>query len=106
MEEAPWWVSEFEFTHENYQKAVEESERSKRAKIFRNTVALAKREHWKRSIEDMKSSIDAYRLIQEAAPQHSNITPSSPLRHEARFIADQSKRAIILRLSNIVFLGI
>lgn len=40
---APWWTPECKFAHLEYQEAVEESERNKLAKTFRNTVASAKR---------------------------------------------------------------
>lgn len=92
---APWWTPECKFAHIEYQEAAEESERVIRAKKFRSVVASAKREHWKRRIENMKSSNDAYKLMRWAAPRHPSFTP--PLRYEGRFIADQLERAVILR---------
>ncbi|POS82198.1 hypothetical protein EPUL_004820, partial [Erysiphe pulchra] len=75
--------------------AVEESVWATRAKTLRAVVASAKREHWKRKVEYIKSSRDVYKLMRWAAPQHASINP--PLRHEGRFIEDQGERAIILR---------
>ncbi|KHJ30457.1 putative eka-like protein [Erysiphe necator] len=92
---APWWTPECKFDHLEYHEAVKDEEHNLRARKFRKTVASAKKEHWKRRIEDMKSSRDAYKLMRWAAPQHSSNTP--PLRHEGRIIADQLERAITLR---------
>ncbi|POS82119.1 hypothetical protein EPUL_005750, partial [Erysiphe pulchra] len=61
---APWWTPECKFAHLEYKEAVKDAERNLRARKFRNTVASAKREHWKSRIEDLKSSRDAYKLMQ------------------------------------------
>ncbi|POS82700.1 hypothetical protein EPUL_003942 [Erysiphe pulchra] len=65
---APWWTPECKFAHLEYRDAVQESKRIKKAKTLRNTVASAKREHWKKKIEDSKSSKDAFKLMRWAAP--------------------------------------
>lgn len=92
---APWWTSECKSAHLDYREALDEPDRLTRTRTFRATVASAKREHWTRKIEDMKSSQDVFRLMRWAAPQNTNITP--PLRHEGKFISDHTERALVLR---------
>ncbi|POS86106.1 hypothetical protein EPUL_002531 [Erysiphe pulchra] len=60
---APWWTQECKFAHLEYRKAMEDSERTIRATKLRTTVASAKRAHWKREVEEMKSSRDVYKLM-------------------------------------------
>ena len=92
---APWWTLECKSARLEYQEAVEESERWTQARNFRATVASAKREHWRRKVEDMRSNQDAFKLMRWATSGNTNITP--PLRHKGKFISDQAERALILR---------
>ena len=69
---ALWWTPECKFAQLEYRDALQESERIQRAKNFRNTVASAKREHWKKKIEEMKSSKDAFKLMRWRAPQNAS----------------------------------
>lgn len=75
----PWWTSECKSALLEYHEAIEETERVTLAWAFRNTVASAKREHWKRKREDIKFSRDALKLMKWWTLRHACITP---LRHE------------------------
>ena len=92
---APWWTTECKSANLEYREATEVSERNKKAKMFRATVAYAKREHWKSRIEGMGSSQDVYKLMRWGSSRNASITP--PLRYEGRFISDQAERARVLR---------
>ncbi|KAI0993264.1 hypothetical protein K3495_g14920, partial [Podosphaera aphanis] len=92
---APWWTSECKSAHLDYRHVTDEHERNEQARIFRTTVATAKREHWKRTVEEMKSSRDVFKLMRWATPRNTSITP--PLRYEGRLVSDHAERAQILR---------
>ena len=92
---APWWTPKCKEAHLNYRSAYTEEERTTYAKILRSTVASAKREHWKKRIETMRSCSDVYKMMRWAAPKHQKIPP--PLRHDGKLVSDQAERAMILR---------
>ncbi|KAI1004666.1 hypothetical protein K3495_g3552 [Podosphaera aphanis] len=92
---APWWTLDCKEAHLQYRSAASVAERNQYEKSLRATVAAAKREHWKRKVEAMKSSSDVFGLMRWAAPTQMKIPP--PLMHEGRFIWDQAERAEILR---------
>lgn len=92
---APRWTSKCKSVQLEYQAAVDGSERVKLAWDIRNTVASAKREYWKKKIEDIKSSQDVYILMRWGTLRHTCVAP--PLRHEGQFISDQAERVLILR---------
>ncbi|POS83591.1 hypothetical protein EPUL_004307 [Erysiphe pulchra] len=92
---APWWTLEFKVAHFNYKDADTSSERSENIKIFRATVASAKREYWKKLVESLTSSSDVFRLMRWASPKDSGIPPQ--LIHQGRITSDQEERAMILR---------
>lgn len=92
---AAWWTSKCKSAHLDYQKTTNESERISQAKIFRATVASAKREHWKKKVENMKTAHETFKLMRWASSPQASITP--PLRHQGRFISNQADRARILR---------
>ncbi|POS83215.1 hypothetical protein EPUL_003747 [Erysiphe pulchra] len=97
---APWWTSECKSAHLDYREAVDESECLIWVRVFRTTVASAKREHWTIKIEDMKSSRDTFKLMHWAAPRNVNVT--LPLRHQGKFISDYAEQALVLRDSLLV----
>lgn len=91
---ASWWTPECKFAHLEYQEAVEELERTTKAKKFRAKIASAKREHWNRKVEDIRNANDTFRLMKWASPRQANITPA--LRYEGRFISDHAESAMTL----------
>ncbi|KAI0995288.1 hypothetical protein K3495_g12894 [Podosphaera aphanis] len=92
---ASWWTLDCKEAHLQYRSAASVAERNQYAKSFRATVAAAKREHWKRKVEAMKSSSDVFGLMRWAVPSQMKIPP--PLMHEGRFVSNQAERAEILR---------
>ena len=92
---APWWTKECKAARLAYRAAVVDDERKASAKAYRATVASAKREYWKRRIEDIRTSQDIFKLMRWASTRNTGITP--PLRYEGQFISDQEQRAQILR---------
>ncbi|POS87283.1 hypothetical protein EPUL_000774 [Erysiphe pulchra] len=90
-----YWALDSALKAVDYQDAINESERTSRAKKFIITVASAKREYWKKKAEDMKTTQETFKLMRWASPRQASITP--PLRHQGRFVSDQAERARILR---------
>lgn len=71
-----WWTFECKIAHIDYQQAMEDSERTARARTLRKTVLSAKREHWKQhKVEEMKLFCDMYKLMRWAALIQANKTP-------------------------------
>lgn len=92
---APWWTEECKSARLDYKLAITENERKLRAKLFRATVASAKREYWKKEVEKMKTSAEAFKLSKWATPRQARIPPL--ILNEGKLISDQAERATILR---------
>lgn len=92
---ALWWTSECKAAHLDYQNSLSEPERSTYAKNFRDVVSSAKREYWKKRVENMKSPSEVFKLMRWAEPSNTGISP--PLYIEGRFVSDQVERAEILQ---------
>lgn len=60
---APWWTPECKKAHLEYRAAVLESERTMLGKAFREVVAKAKQEYWKKRIESMHTPSDVFNLM-------------------------------------------
>ncbi|KAI1005700.1 hypothetical protein K3495_g2517 [Podosphaera aphanis] len=92
---APWWTPECKEAHLEYRAAVLESEHIMLGKAFRDVVAKAKNEYWKKRIESMHTPSDVFNLMGWLTPRQEKIPP--PLLHNGNFISDHAERATVLR---------
>ena len=90
---APWWTEECRQAREDYASSNPE-ERPQARKELRSQVLKAKREHWKRMVEEMETQKDVFRLVKWADARSRQ--PPPPLLHEDRLVTDQRERATIL----------
>lgn len=82
---------------QNYRAASTILEKTVKSKIFKSVVASAKRQHWKRRVEAMKLSLEAFQLMRWASPRRDILPP--PLHHDGRFVKSQAECAEILKNS-------
>lgn len=94
---APLWTPVWKNARQNYKAAVMISEETRKTIIFRFAVASAKRRYWKRRVEAMKPSFQAFWLVCLLSSGQENPLPL--LQNEGWFVMDQAERAEILENS-------
>ncbi len=94
---APWWNEECKLKHREYKEARGRQENAMQArKVFKHAVKAAKRDYWRRQVENATTDAQVFKVMQWAKPKTGRDPP--PLKvAEDTWISDPLERAEALR---------